>query len=642
MRKIKNKLLFPLIFLAVTILLCAIFTINTDEADAESYNTGAYGFHFENYEVTCDISGNREIAIREDLTVTFDGDSSTGFTKDIPVNGKEKVRNIKVYEIKEGEEKSVWYDVYPESDDLDNPFLLIDIGDYATVKTNETHTYRIDYKYILPYSAEEKNLISLNVIGRGRQKGAYIKNAAIKLILPDGFKSGVYYTKDSPDRGKTNFSTSSDNGRKVIKLSGLALSYDDGVTFDLNFEDGALSSYFDFTPYIAVIIGAAVLVLMFLTKALFYNKSVLTPVVCFDAPDGMDPLLMGKLIDNNVDPSDITSMLYYWADKGYIKINLENEADPVLIRIYQNLPEGSPDYEVMMFQDIFASSDVAPVSSLKNRFYKTADKAKGMVNAKAKNLYSKKSCFISFLFTLICAIIAGLTPTLYAIFNISIYYRVFEPLVCIVILAILYLLSMTVKFNSNKLKKGKTVIIYCGIIIFGLIFGLVYAIACPSHVIEFLPKFILYAVCMIVSISSVALISRTDEYTKQLNGILGFRNFIMLAEKDRLEKLLEDNPQFYYHVLPYAQVLGVSDIWEEKFANLTVAPPDWFTSSVTGNIIEFHIINSIIRGSMTSITKDIVSRPSSSGSSGFGGGFGGGSFGGGFGGGHGGGGFRGR
>jgi len=117
---------------------------------------------------------------------------------------------------------------------------------------------------------------------------------------------------------------------------------------------------------------------------------------------------------------------------------------------------------------------------------------------------------------------------------------------------------------------------------------------------------------------------------------VGFKNFIELAEKDRLETMLEEDPQFYYHVLPFAQVLGVSDKWEEKFKEITVQPPQWATCSTTDTLLNFYVMNRIMHVSFASMTANMSSRPSSSGSSGGGHG----SFGGFSGGGHGGGGGR--
>lgn len=50
----------------------------------------------------------------------------------------------------------------------------------------------------------------------------------------------------------------------------------------------------------------------------------------------------------------------------------------------------------------------------------------------------------------------------------------------------------------------------------------------------------------------------------------GFRQFLSVAEKDRLEMLLDENPNYYFDVLPYAHALRVSDIWKKKFDHLKV------------------------------------------------------------------------
>ena len=113
-------------------------------------------------------------------------------------------------------------------------------------------------------------------------------------------------------------------------------------------------------------------------------------------------------------------------------------------------------------------------------------------------------------------------------------------------------------------------------------------------------------------------------------------NKLSTTRMNTAAQMINDNPQFYYHVLPYAQVLGVSDKWEDKFKDITVQPPQWATSSTANTLFNFYIFNSIMRASMSNMTSNFVSRPSSSGVSGGGHG----SFGGFSGGGHGGGGGR--
>lgn len=37
--------------------------------------------------------------------------------------------------------------------------------------------------------------------------------------------------------------------------------------------------------------------------------------------------------------------------------------------------------------------------------------------------------------------------------------------------------------------------------------------------------------------------------------------FLETAEKEKLEQLVFEDPKYFYNILPYAYVLGVSDKW---------------------------------------------------------------------------------
>ena len=127
---------------------------------------------------------------------------------------------------------------------------------------------------------------------------------------------------------------------------------------------------------------------------------------------------------------------------------------------------------------------------------------------------------------------------------------------------------------------------------------------------------------------------RTDFGTELIGRCVGFRNFLETAEKERLEMLLEENPNYYYDILPYAQVLGVSSIWEKKFEGMLSQPPAWFY----GPDVTHMTYRTLMHRNMTSMSRNMTSVPieSSDGGGSIGGGFGGGGFsggGGGFGGG---------
>lgn len=124
----------------------------------------------------------------------------------------------------------------------------------------------------------------------------------------------------------------------------------------------------------------------------------------------------------------------------------------------------------------------------------------------------------------------------------------------------------------------------------------------------------------------------TKEHAELLGQILGFKQFILYTERDKVEFMLKDDPELFYRILPYAQVLGVTDAWTDKFEGLNMTPPSYLYG--TSNLYDFVVWNAVFRSMNRTFSNNLVSRPSSSGSGfngsgGFGGGFGGGGFGGG-------------
>jgi uncharacterized membrane protein len=142
--------------------------------------------------------------------------------------------------------------------------------------------------------------------------------------------------------------------------------------------------------------------------------------------------------------------------------------------------------------------------------------------------------------------------------------------------------------------------------------------------------------------------SRSDTGAIVNDHMLGLRDYIKLAEADRLnflqspqgaEKIQEaglkpDDPQFkvklFESLLPYAMLFGLEKNWAKQFEDVYKAAPDWYS----GNWAAFntgYLASSL--GGFSNASAASFSAPHSSGSSGFGGGFSGGGGGGGGGGG---------
>ena len=121
---------------------------------------------------------------------------------------------------------------------------------------------------------------------------------------------------------------------------------------------------------------------------------------------------------------------------------------------------------------------------------------------------------------------------------------------------------------------------------------------------------------------------RTAYGNELLGKIKGFKNFLETVEKPKLEELVMQDPSYFYNILPYTYVLGVSDKWISKFETISLQAPNWYDGSDTFNTVSF---GNFMNNTMTSASSAMASSPSGDSSSG--GSSGGGSSGGGSGGG---------
>ncbi|MFN3286341.1 MAG: DUF2207 domain-containing protein [bacterium] len=130
---------------------------------------------------------------------------------------------------------------------------------------------------------------------------------------------------------------------------------------------------------------------------------------------------------------------------------------------------------------------------------------------------------------------------------------------------------------------------------------------------------------------------RTAKGVHALWEILGFREFVRRVESDRLERLVQEQPDLFDRVLPYALVFGVADEWAQKFQGLLQKPPEWYQSDAWPDTFRPQVFLDRLSHAVSSMNSVLPSAPSRSsgfgaGRSGFSRGFSGGGGGGGGGG----------
>lgn len=576
------------------------------------YNAGSSGtprkdssYTIQNYEVRYEYESGRSFRVTEKITAVFHVSGKHGIIRDLPFNSGEVYDDIRSDDI--------------SSSHTGHGFISLYLGEGSTLPTETPVTYTLGYTIRLPADTG-RDTVYLNLVGGGWT--TQILRAQCTVILPMPPKN-IQINDDE-------FTGSHESNGKTLTVTATDLDPFSPVTVRCDLPVGAMGKLTPSGGEIAGLIVAAAIFLAAATLAFLLPGHVPVSVVQFAPPEGIDPLLAGAMIDGCAQKKDISSLIYYWAYHKKLTIDLTDEKDPLLQKTGE-LDKDAPAYEQAVFGRLFLGGNSVRISSLACSFYQTANRAKELAEKKVPRMFSKGSVALSAM-TMFAGFFAfALTVFLRGLRFGSIF--LIGAFLAILPFAAIYLAGYWLQKNSWRLSRK----VFAGILAGQLCVAAAFtAIACTLIPQLAVLRSVMPFLCLLsvgTAIAAPFLLRRRKEYVQAVAPLLGFRDYIRLAEKDRLETMLAQDPAYYYGILPYAQVLGVSDIWEEKFENIRLTPPAWALGpeSRTDN---FHFLNAAMRSARQSMAGAFTSRPASSGSSGGSSGGGGGfSGGGGFGGG---------
>ena len=592
------------------------------------------------YDVDMTIQKNRTIDVKESIRVQFLASGLTMFYRSLPMEG---ARYSNITASCPGNPD---FDYYVE----DNPDVdgFFDVNCVGGAEKGNVWTYEITYTMEQGTPKGPKEGMILDVIGFGWT--VPLHNVSATLHFPEraeivGVYSDIFGENTENQVSQT---TSSDGKTLTLTAEMLDLGYSDaydevvagGLTVEFTLPEGTLESYTSIRMFtediwkIALaclgVVGIAVLLHIFT-----HNKREMITVVNVKAPEEMDPMKMGKLLDGSVDNEDVTSMIYYFADKGYLQIDLTDEEDPLLIPCVGELPTDAPIYEKTLFNGLFKKGS-AHVSELVGNFYDAMLQAQ-LQMPNGPTMYETKS-ILGYLGGGIIGSLLGFLTCLFMGMRLGGGYTYGLGLTFLIPILFITLIGF---LRENYRYKWKPALLLgmrlaqLGIVV---LWSVIFCLAFAQFFMTEWEKILLCVGVFGATFATQWTLSRTETYTQTLGNILGFKDFIVVTEEDKIKVMLEEKPELYYHILPYAQVLGVTDEWEGKFARLTVEPPRWYVGGYT--TFDYYLISRSMNRAMTrEIAKEMNRRSNSGGGSvgrsgggGSFGSFGGGGFGGGGGG----------
>lgn len=584
--------------------------------DDYDYTSENYDYTIENYDINIIVNEDNSFDIEEVITTNFNVEKH-GIFRTIPLKNtvvredgtisttRAKISNVKVDHNYETSRNGNEYEI------------KIGSADYTLIGEQ---TYKISYTYSLGKDPlKDKDELYYNIIGT--EWDTIIKNVNFKITMPKdfdqeklGFSSGSYG------------STTNNVSYQVIDNTIVGSLYEtlspyEALTIRLELEEGYFIVPINNTRYLMFIVPFIFLVISIFIWYKYGKDDEVVETVEFYPPEDFNSLEIGYLYKGKAGGEDVVSLLIYLADKGYIKIS-EKEEESLFLKnktfSITKLKEydGNNTDERKFFDGLFKNKEIVTESDLTNRFYVTINEVLRSINSKRNHnkIFEKKSSgkkLFIILGMLISLLLIILIPTLeygpgdeaFAMIMALLIYTPFYAVGIFTDMSAIFRifwLGFTTLHASIMLiaLPIKDIFLTESIYLYGLIFGILCIIG-MGICLKYLPK-------------------RTPYGNEILGRIRGFKNFLETAEKSKLETLVSQDPTYFYHILPYTYVLGVSDKWIKKFETIAFESPEWYDSPSNSNFTVSSFGNSINR-TMTSAKSSMISSPSSSGGSSSGG-----------------------
>lgn len=566
----------------------------------------AENFYIENYDVNLQVNKSKQVHITENIDVYFTSDMH-GIFRDIPH------KNASVSNIMVSENNYV-------SESGSN--TRIKIG-HPNILLNGKHHYTITYDYNY---FDNKNEFYHNIIGTGWD--TEIRHVNFNITMPEEFNTNDVGISIG-EYGVQGF-----DGGAEFKIDGLnitgqthrILQPHEGITVRLAVADGYFNKVSNTKANTLITLLVLLTLLSFVIWYTFGKDEKAIPVVNFYPPKGMNTLEVEIAYNEKASTQGLVAMLISLAQRGYIKIN-DYATDFTLTRL--KYYDGTDKLEKEFMSTLFAPSNSTNFKTDNRKiskheletsetFYKNCTDIIFDANSKKNLIYEKSSVNWGLRIIMLLCLLSIVSITFLALVNFNIS-QMGEYLMPLLMTAVALAVILTSKRDLF-------------LIIWALTFGIIPFLGTIGEIGGVAPYNlpILYTGLIAVIICSICLYhlkKRNKQALSVLGNLLGFKKFIETAEKHRLQTLVEKDPQYFYDVLPFAYLFGISDKWINKFEGIMKLQPDWYTGD-----FNYHTFNNF-SDSMKSVSVPSVSNGGISTSSGGGGGFSGGGGGGGGGGG---------
>ncbi len=600
MQKLKTSLFISVIVMALLAVCFVGFSFGTGKAFANDKDTNIV---YDSVEKIIEIDEQKVCNITEIITVTYtQAGINVGLVRNISrtnkitriVNGKKYVKTTK----NKLKLLSVTMDDKPEYNFLEtsSDYYYINTGADFDYKVGQ-HTYKFNYLYdmgddfINAFDDFTFDLMDYDF-------GSPVDSFSAKITLPKAFvdegalqNALSFRTNEMAPLSYEEANLDFDESSLSISVSRSHLHAGEGLTMQLILPEGYFDAKYKPIAFYYVLLVISVVCALAITAIIYFSrkgkKVVITPE--FYPPEGYSPLSVARAYRGQIKPKDFAALVIDWHARGLVSIRLKGKKHMVLTKL--------KEFEIVWKKEIALQQKQEKdyfnaLFSGKKKVYDTKTE-KHKVNKRlshcVKALYEKdptkkKKVLLLRMLIHVLATVPFLFFLIWAQFALG---GSAIGLIFIIIFPIIAILVFTYVPMPWLFK-----IIWCSGF-GGMPLAAVVAMFNSVYDILHLIWFVL-AIFLVGSYAAKFIRAFTEEEQKVRGRILGFKQFLVKAELDKLNALLEDNPEYYYNILPYCYVFGITKKMESKFAALHVVPPEYCNGAST-HIVCAHICHSMSR-----------------------------------------------
>ncbi|HIS88414.1 TPA: DUF2207 domain-containing protein [Candidatus Avigastranaerophilus faecigallinarum] len=571
----KVVLLFIAIFVNILFSLCA---------NAENYC-------ITNYDVDLNVHKNRTVDVTEKIDVFFLAPSKE-FKRVFPIkpqffynNLQKKNQNVVISDIQINE---------PYTLQQTNDAIILKIEDSSKILMGPKN-YQIKYKYKMGDDfLKASDEFYFNIIDRNWN--TTIDNIKFRIKLPVPY---LYLLQtatfslgriDSDGYNTRELNYFVEQNKIITGKVNRILSPKEGLSVRILLPNSYFVKEIKFIDKNFIFLFISILtIIAFLMWFIFGRDKKIIPIINCYPPKNKNSAEIGVEYKGVASSKEIVSLVLYLANKGYIEI--EDDGISFSIRKLKDY-EGQNSYEKRLMSALFKNSDFVTLEDLQysKSFYRNCVAIISSLNNIKKYIFDKTANSFEKLFILVVCILGIFASIVYILGDYSLsllfspdaFLLLFPVVGIMVVLTFLYQLILSNETHIEKLKKLMFIIFWGSMFI-----GIPTILLLYKIYNAFIQNIIILFYAMVCLFISVICLFNMPKRNKQgimlLAQIEGFKKFLEVAEKSKIEFLIAENRNYTSDVIPFAYVLNIADKIIPLFENLSLySQPVWYRGKMSG------------------------------------------------------------